>query len=241
MRILYIYPHPDDESFGPAAVMREQRLAGHEVYLLTLTKGGATKVRHALGLSVDQMGEVRRKEMECVEKCLDLSGMTVLDLPDGGLKELDPRDIEKVVANEVVRIRPHVIISYAVMGISGFADHVVTHAIVKRVFVDLKEEVPELQRFAMQALNKESVEKNEGPFRLFPSTENEIDCVANVSQESLDANLRALDCYESYRDVIEKTGIKENRGTTYDFEFFGEAFSPPVDDLFKGLSDAPAS
>jgi len=34
-KVLYIYPHPDDEAFGPAAVIYEQVREGHEVYLLT--------------------------------------------------------------------------------------------------------------------------------------------------------------------------------------------------------------
>ena len=63
MRILYVFAHPDDESFGPARVMSKQRRQGHEVYLLTLTRGGATRQRHKFGYSVDEMGEVRYKEM----------------------------------------------------------------------------------------------------------------------------------------------------------------------------------
>jgi len=68
MRILYIFPHPDDESFGPAAVIHSQIKNGHEVYLLTLTKGGATQQRHNLGLTVAEIGEVRYREMLAVEK-----------------------------------------------------------------------------------------------------------------------------------------------------------------------------
>ena len=41
--MLYIFPHPDDESFGPAAVIDKSIKSGDEVHLLTLTKGGATK------------------------------------------------------------------------------------------------------------------------------------------------------------------------------------------------------
>jgi LmbE family N-acetylglucosaminyl deacetylase len=38
MRILYLFPHPDDESFGPAPVIKQQIENGHQVFLLTLTK-----------------------------------------------------------------------------------------------------------------------------------------------------------------------------------------------------------
>jgi hypothetical protein len=38
MKILYIFPHPDDESFGVAHVMSKQLREGNEVYLLTLLR-----------------------------------------------------------------------------------------------------------------------------------------------------------------------------------------------------------
>jgi hypothetical protein len=34
LRILYVFPHPDDESFGPARAMAAQKRQGHAVYLL---------------------------------------------------------------------------------------------------------------------------------------------------------------------------------------------------------------
>src|SRR5687768_11154104 len=112
---------------------------GHEVHLLTLTRGGATKHRHDYGFSVEQMGELRYREMLAVEKVLGLTGMTVLDLPDSGLKELDPRELEAIVCDEILRLRPDIVVTYAVFGVSGFEDHLVTHAVVKRAFVELRD------------------------------------------------------------------------------------------------------
>ncbi len=61
MRILYVFPHPDDESFGPARAIAAQTRAGHAVSLLTLTRGGATRERFKLGLSVEEMVAVRAR------------------------------------------------------------------------------------------------------------------------------------------------------------------------------------
>ena len=97
MRILYVFPHPDDESFGPARAMATQRRKGHEVYLLTLTRGEATKVRHKIGWTLEQMGAARAREMQDVKTTLQLADMRVLDLPDGKLKELDPWSIEDAI------------------------------------------------------------------------------------------------------------------------------------------------
>jgi LmbE family N-acetylglucosaminyl deacetylase len=236
MKILYIYPHPDDESFGPARGMSKQRRQGHEVYLLTLTKGGATKQRFKFGYSIEEMGEIRFKEMQEVARTLDLSGMTVLDLPDSGLKEMDPRDIEKVIVDEMERIQPQVVVTYAVHGISGFHDHLVSHAVVKRVFAALKEKASWLKRLAFSTLTAETAEKSPH-FRLNSSTEDEIDCVFQVDPIDIEKNLEALDCYETFQETIEKTGIKDFvREKEIVFEIFREHYDPPLSDLFERIT-----
>lgn len=232
MKFLYIFPHPDDESFGPAPAISRQLRDGHEVYLLTLTHGGATSVRHKLGLSVDRMGEVRLEEMRCVEKTLGLSSMTVLDLPDSGLKTLDPREIERAVEMHVRELEPQILITYPVHGISGFHDHLVCHAVVKRVYCSLREEkVGYLRRLAFFTLDEESATGNRGVHNLSFSTPAEIDCRVRVSDGDMEKFNRALDCYETYSEMIEKSGVRNSVGREVCFEIFGEEFDPPLGDL----------
>ncbi len=235
MRILYVFPHPDDESFGVAHAMAKQRREGHDVHLLTLTRGGATRQRHKYGYSIDEMGAVRLGEMQAVERVLDLTGMTVLDFPDAGLKEVDPRELEAAIAGEVARIRPHVLVGYAVHGISGFHDHLVGHAVVKRAYVDLRDQIPALQRLAFCTITKEEAQ-HAGPFPLSGSTPEEIDCVVPVNDEDLQKARDALDCYETFRETIERTRIKEFLSHRVSFEIFGEEHHPPLGDLFANLS-----
>ena len=97
MRILYVFPHPDDESFGPGPSMYTQQRAGHEVYLLTLTRGEATKQREALGYTEEEMGRIRARETRAAAGELGVSDVRILDFPDSGLKELDPRKLEEAV------------------------------------------------------------------------------------------------------------------------------------------------
>jgi LmbE family N-acetylglucosaminyl deacetylase len=234
MKILYIYPHPDDESFGPAHVMSKQRRQGHEVYLLTLTKGGATKQRHKFGYSVEKMGEVRYQEMLNVAKVLDLSGMTVLDLPDSGLKEMDPRDIESEIKAEIERIQPQVLVTYPVHGISAFHDHIVTHGVVKRVFVELGGNVSYLKRLAFITLSEEDAAKSP-LFRLNGSKPEEIDCVVTTDDLDIEKCHQALNCYVTFQETIEKTGIKEFIHHKAVFEIFQENHNPALTDLFEGL------
>lgn len=238
MRILYIFPHPDDESFGPAPVMKRQTESGHEVFLLTLTKGGATKVRHKLNRTVSEMGDIRYKEMLQVEKFLKLTGMTVLDLPDGGLQEMDPRDLERIVADHIRKIEPQLIVTYPVHGVSGFHDHLVTHAVVKRVFLSLVDEGANyLKRLAFITIpNKTTEPMQRGSFLMKQSDESLIDCEVPVNDQDREVFKAALSCYETYKETIEKSGVLQMIGDRIYFEIYREDHKPPLMDLTDKLA-----
>ncbi len=234
MKILYIFPHPDDESFGPAPAMTKQRMEGDEVFLLTLTKGGATKQRHKFGYSIDEMGEVRYKEMLDVAKVLNLSGMTVLDLPDSGLKEMDPRDIEKVLMEEIEKVKPDIIVTYAVHGISGFHDHLVTHAAVKRVYSDMKNNSGYLKRLALFTITEEAASMQKH-FHLNGSKEEDIDCIIEADEEDLMISRKALDCYVTFKETIDASKIKDQIPQKVCFEIYQETHKPVLKNLSEKL------
>ena len=235
MRILYIFPHPDDESFGPARAMAAQRRAGHEIYLLTLTRGEATKIRHKFGWSTDEMGEARFREMQEVSKVLALADMRVLDFPDGKLKELDPWLIEGVVREEMLRVKPHVVVTFPIHGISGFHDHVVTHMTVTRAYLELRgPEHPWLQRLAYHTMVTAPAEF---PWHVSVTKPEEIDCAFDVTDADMEEFHKALDCYVTYADVIASTKIHDVFGRDVQFEIYREDHKPPLGDLCDGLRE----
>ena len=234
MKVLYIFPHPDDESFGPAQAMSKQVREGNEVYLLTLTKGGATKQRHKYGYSIEEMGEVRHREMLDVAKVLNLTGMTVLDLPDSGLKEMDPRDIEKVLKEEIEKIKPDVIVTYAVHGISGFHDHLVIYAVVKRVYAEMKEKSGFLKRLVFFTVTEEQASKQKH-FHISGSKDEEIDCFYEVEEEDIENSRKALDCYVTFKETIDASDIKNQISKTVSFEIYQEKYEPKLNNIFEKL------
>lgn len=234
MKALYIYPHPDDESFGPASIMAKQRREGHEIFLLTLTKGGATKQRFKYNYSIEEMGDVRYREMKEVAKVLDLNDMTVLDFPDSGLKDMNPIELENIITNHIQKIQPDVVVSYNVDGISGFQDHLVTHAVVKRTFCALKAKGSEYpKRFAMYTLRDTG--DMGGDFHLKTSGDKEIDCKIIPGEEDKQKAIGALKCYKTYLEVIEKTKVMDHAGQPEYFEFFQENYEPYATDVFQDL------
>lgn len=233
--LLYIFPHPDDESFGPAPVLAKQRREGHDVLLLTLTRGEATSQRERLGYSKEKMGQVRYEEMQDVAETLDLTDLTVLDFPDGGLDELDPRILEEAVATHLRQHRPDVVVTYAVHGISGHPDHLVTHAVVKHAYCTLRaEKAPSgLQRLAFYTLPEEN--DTDRPEHLSSSPAEAIDAVVPFGDADREHGEAALACYETYQEVIAKHQPLKHVADGVCFEFFQETRDPRVNTLVDGL------
>lgn len=233
MRILYIFPHPDDESFGPARAMAAQRRQGHDVYLLTLTRGEATKVRHKFGWTLEQMGEARSHELLDVRRTLDLTDLRVLSLPDGALKELDPWKIEQSIRDEILRVEPHVVVTFPIHGISGFHDHIVTHFAVTRIYLELHgPDYPWLQRLAFFTVVAAPAEF---PWHVNVTAPGEIDCAFQVTDSDMERFHKALDSYVTYAEVIAQTRIHEVFDKDVYFELFREDHKPPLTDLCDAL------
>ena len=234
MKILYIFPHPDDESFGPAPAISAQLREGHDLFLLTLTKGEATKQRYRLGISKEEMGEIRFKEMQCVEKVLGLSGMTVLNMPDNELKWQNPIEIENAIEEHIHKLKPDILVTYAVHGISGFHDHLVAHAVVKRVYCKLrKDNSPYPKRLAFYTRQGEVVQNNN--FRLSASKDEEISFVQQCNDEDMEKFHRALDCYETYQEVIERSNVRNEVTKEVAFEIFGEKIDGRLGSIDDGI------
>jgi LmbE family N-acetylglucosaminyl deacetylase len=215
--------------------MYRQQREGHEVHLLTLTKGGATKERHRLGLSVEEMGEIRAAEMQEVAKVLKLSSMTIWDWPDSGLQDVDPRNLERAIADFIRKLQPEILVTYPVHGISGFHDHLVCHAVVKRVFLQLQDEGTNdyLKRLAFYTIpdHNQPTFSPDGFIRMRHSGKDRIDCIIELSEEDRNKNLEALLCYKSYTAVIEASGILNKLDKKANFEIYNEKFDPPLTDL----------
>ena len=235
--LLYVFPHPDDECFGPAPGIARQRREGHEVHLLALTRGEATLQRERLGYSKAEMAETRYREMQAAAATLDLSSLTVREYPDGQLAELNPLVLEDEVAEHVHATEPDILITYPVHGISGHPDHLVTHALVKRVACALRKDgAPFPRRLAFYTLPP-APDDADRPSHLRHSPPTLIDCELPIQASDLDTGREALYCYETYRPVIEKHRPLESVGDHLSFELFEEMHDPPLSSLVEELPD----
>src|SRR5690625_7090016 len=89
------------------------------------------------------------------------------------MKKMDPHENEKAVNSEIDRVKPDIVVTYAVHGISGFHDHLVTHAVVKRVFCEYKKEGKSYPR-RLAFYTRQGEVYTKGAFRLEASAEDGI-------------------------------------------------------------------
>lgn len=238
MRIMYVFPHPDDESFGPAGAIHQQIKDGNEVILLTLTKGGATKVRHQLGLSIIEMGQIREKEMQKVKSSLGIAEMQILDFEDGGLARMNPLDLETEVLKWIQHFKPNIVVTYPVHGGSGHHDHVALHHIVKRLFFAKKSEQSFWKRLAFfTVIDTEKPMFMEGGVpRVIQSAKEDIAVTYNLTDENIQAMKDALLCYDTYQEMVKTTNVIERIGNKTHFELANEKFEITLSTLTEFIA-----
>jgi len=130
-------------------------------------------------------------------------------------------------------------VTFPIHGISGFADHLVTHFAVTRVYLEPRGPGrPWLQRLAFFTIASVPADF---PWHVTATAPAEIDCVVEATDADMDRFHRALDCYVTYADVIAKTNVHGLFDREAHFEFYREDRKPPVTDLCEGLEDVPES
>lgn len=231
MRILFIFPHPDDESFGPAPALNALHRAGHDVFLLTLTRGEATKERHALGLSKEEMGAIRKAEVEAAAAVLGVTETTVLDFPDSEFANLDPRLIEGAITHALEAHQPDVVVTYAIHGISGHPDHLVGHACVKRAYCAWK---PEGRRTRLAFFTIDGGDPAPRPSHLRASPPERIAVRMVPTPEDLAKGHEALAQYVTYARVVAEHQPMRTVEAGVCFEVFQETHPAPLECLTAG-------
>jgi len=235
-RLLAVFPHPDDESYGLAGTLAK---FGDDpdaaAVVMTLTRGEAAKAGLAEGLTQAEQGERRSERMRRVAEICGLDALLLRDWPDGGMAHVDPRPIERDVAAVIEAFRPQVVVTFGARGINAHADHIATHWIVKRMVLEARdrsngEVAARLATMTVPQSFSDGIDR-----LLFARPDDAIDAVLDVSAwaEQKEACLRVHDAYVTMADA----DGKHARPPRETMMIWGETpVTPPLTDLFERLS-----
>lgn len=123
MRVLTIYAHPDDESFGPASVLARLVHEGADLHGLWLTRG-----EHGQAVAdppPPDLAALRSEALREVTSLIGYADVEMLSFEDGTLSSHP--EIEQIVLSQVQRLRPDAIFTFGPAGITRHPDHMAVH------------------------------------------------------------------------------------------------------------------
>lgn len=113
-KLLAVFAHPDDESFGPGATLAKYAKEGVEVYVVCTTRGEAGR-----GTS-----EERTKELLRAARVLGVKRVDFLDFEDGEISNNQYHDLAGKILEKIEAIKPQVLMTFDLTGGSGHLDHI---------------------------------------------------------------------------------------------------------------------
>jgi LmbE family N-acetylglucosaminyl deacetylase len=135
-RLLVVFAHPDDESFGPAGTIVHYASQGVAVHYVCATRGEAGDVDPDLLEGCSSLAELRSEELLCAAGHLGLAGLHFLDYHDSGmenaLENQNPASLMQAPLEEVTekitrlmrQIQPQVVLTHDPSGGYFHPDHI---------------------------------------------------------------------------------------------------------------------
>jgi LmbE family N-acetylglucosaminyl deacetylase len=198
MRILAVFAHPDDETFGPGGTLARYAIEGHTVHLRTFTRGEAGTLGPARYLSRTQLAELRTKELNCAAAALHAASLEIYGLPDGNLAEVPDDTGIGFIRQALELLKPDVLVTFHREGISGHPDHK-TVARWSLKAVQEKERPVRLLGYGISTEQAARVKFR----RLLPIPDSDIRYTIDVSS-ALESKLSAIRCHKSQSELWEK-------------------------------------
>lgn len=210
MKILLSFAHPDDETFSIAGTVIKLVKSGHQVSLITSTFG-------QMGLSADikvsgpeELGQIRKKEMEEAAKITGISKIHYFGLMDGELYKSKITTLANKILPIMILEQPDIVITFEKKGGSNHPDHIRMSYATTRAFKEyMKNSSKQVKlyhtvtpRSYYVQYEKSGLETNTGFGHAKGVYDSHITTTTDIS-DVFDLKLKALDCHKTQmKDVL---------------------------------------
>lgn len=210
-RVVAIFAHPDDEALGPSgtlAVLAQD----HEVYLVCITSG------EAAGKTNEEkrvIGETRRREVANSAKIIGIKEVFFLGYEDGSLCNSIYHQLAREIAKKIEELRPEVLLTFEIRGVSGHIDHITTSLVTTFVF----ERYSFIKKLMYYVTTKKESEMMKDYFIYFPEgfERDEVDEVVDISG-TWDTKVKAMHVHQSQINDVERV-LRNKSGLPHE-EYF---------------------
>jgi len=145
-RLLAVFAHPDDETFGAGSILAKYADEGVEVMVVCATRGEAGEIAPNSEATKRNLGEVRASELRSALNLLGVKELLILGYRDSGMAgsvdnfnpaaliNVPAEDVEKELVGIIRKFKPHVVITMDEAGAYGHPDHIKMTEITTNAF-----------------------------------------------------------------------------------------------------------
>ena len=125
LKLLAIFPHPDDETLGLGPTLARYASEGVETYLVCATRGERGWYdSEGPDPGLEGVGRIREAELRCAAEHLGLHEVSLLEYIDGDVDQANPEEIIGKLVSHIRRIKPQVVVTFGPDGAYGHPDHI---------------------------------------------------------------------------------------------------------------------
>jgi LmbE family N-acetylglucosaminyl deacetylase len=125
LRLLAVFPHPDDETLGLGPTLVKYASEGVETHLVCATRGERGWYEsEGPDPGWEGVARIREAELRCAAENLGLREVSFLDYIDGDVDQANPAEIIGKIVTHLRRIKPHVVVTFPPDGSYGHPDHI---------------------------------------------------------------------------------------------------------------------
>ena len=125
LKLLAVFPHPDDETLGLGPTLAKYASEGVETYLVCATRGERGWFdSEGPDPGWEGVARIREAELRCAADQLGLREVNFLDYVDGDVDQANSTEIIGKIVAHIRRIKPHVVVTFPPDGSYGHPDHI---------------------------------------------------------------------------------------------------------------------
>jgi LmbE family N-acetylglucosaminyl deacetylase len=239
-RMLCVFAHPDDETYGPGGSIARYTIEGARVHLLMFTSGEAGTIGVSKELSRERLRYRRVDELAAACAALGIEEHRILGTPDRGVDGIDPGWAVDQIVRDIIKFQPHVLVTFHHKGVSGHSDHIAVARYLEEAFEHTGGSPGAPSRLYGYGVTQRLADLYARP-NVVPLEDGEIDAVVEIPDEAMDRKIAAIRAHETqidfYRTQNEKFDYyNETRPEHFHLRRSREAGpGKAVDDLFEGI------
>lgn len=132
--VLAVWAHPDDESFGPAGLLRAWHERGLRLVVVTATHGEGGGLGDPPLATREELARVRAEELKAACAIIGVDRLELWSYSDGGLQAIDPVELRERVLAVLDEEAPALVLTFGPDGIYGHPDHMTISAAATQAF-----------------------------------------------------------------------------------------------------------